>query len=188
MDNFTIIAIALSLSFDTFAVSLSYGVVQNKILFRQALIVATVLALFQGGLTIIGYFMGSVITYALKSTDHWVALALLTFLGVRMIIEGKRKSDTRAESKYTGSKLLLLTIALGTSIDAFAVGISFAILYVQIWKAGILIGIVTFLSSMTAIRIGKSAGARLGNKVEIIGGLMLIAIGVKIFLDHVLSS
>ncbi len=99
MDNFTIIAIALSLSFDTFAVSLSYGVVQNKILFRQALIVATVLALFQGGLTIIGYFMGSVITYALKSTDHWVALALLTFLGVRMIIEGKRKSDTRAESK-----------------------------------------------------------------------------------------
>jgi putative Mn2+ efflux pump MntP len=80
-----------------------------------------------------------------------------------------------------------VTIALGTSIDAFAVGISFAILEVRIWEAGVIIGAVTFLSSMTAIRIGKSAGARLGNKVEIIGGILLIAIGLKIFLEHILA-
>ena len=187
MDDFTILAIALGLSFDTFAVSLSLGVVRNKILFRQAAGIATLLALFQGGLTILGYFLGSIISNSLKATDHWVALLLLSFLGIKMIIEGTKKSEDEAYSKDFNSRLVLLSIALGTSIDAFAVGISFAILDVQIWKAGILIGMVTFLASMTAIRIGKSAGERLGNKVEIIGGLILIAIGLKIFLEHILA-
>jgi manganese efflux pump family protein len=188
MDNFTILAIALGLSFDTFAVSLSLGVVRNKIIFWQAAEIATLLALFQGGLTILGYFLGSFISGVLKATDHWVALLLLSFLGVKMIIEGKKKSEDQSVLKDFNSRLVLLTIALGTSIDAFAVGISFAILYVQIWKAGILIGIVTFLASMTAIRIGKSAAERLGNKVEIIGGLILIAIGLKIFMEHILAG
>ena len=187
MDNFTILAIALGLSFDTFAVSLSLGVVRNKIIFWQAAEIATILALFQGGLTILGYFLGSIISSSLKATDHWVALVLLTFLGIKMIVEGKKKSDDESISKDFNSRLVLLTIALGTSIDAFAVGISFAILDVQIWRAGVLIGMVTFLASMTAIRIGKSAGERLGNKVEIIGGLILIAIGLKIFLEHILA-
>lgn len=187
MDSFTILAIALGLSFDTFAVSLSLGVIRNKILFMQAAEIATLLALFQGGLTILGYFLGSFISGALKATDHWVALLLLSFLGLKMIIEGKRKSEDESLSRDFNSRIVLLTIAIGTSIDAFAVGISFAILSVQIWKAGILIGMVTFLASMTAIRIGKSAGERLGNKVEIIGGLILIAIGIKIFLEHILA-
>lgn len=187
MDNFTILAIALGLSFDTFAVSLSLGVVRNKIIFRHAAEIATLLAIFQGGLTILGYFLGSIISGALKATDHWVALFLLSILGIKMILEGREKSEDDSASKDFSSRLVLFTIALGTSIDAFAVGISFAILSVQIWKAGILIGMVTFLASMTAIRIGKSAGDRLGNKVEIIGGLILIAIGIKIFLEHVLA-
>ena len=187
MDNFTILAIALGLSFDTFAVSLSLGVVRNKIIFWQAAEIATLLALFQGGLTILGYFLGSIVSSSLKATDHWVALVLLSFLGIKMIVEGKKKSDNESVSKDFNNRLVQLTIALGTSIDAFAVGISFAILDVRIWKAGILIGMVTFLASMTAIRIGKSAGDRLGNKVEIIGGLILIAIGLKIFLEHILA-
>jgi len=103
-----------------------------------------------------------------------------------MIFEGLKKTKDEEPKDY-GSTLVLLTIALGTSIDAFAVGISFALLDVRIWSAGIVIGAVTFLASMTAIRIGKSAGARLGNKVEIIGGLLLIAIGLKIFLEHILA-
>jgi putative Mn2+ efflux pump MntP len=115
-----------------------------------------------------------------------VALILLTFLGVKMIVGGMRKEDENAGGKDFSNRIVLLTIAIGTSIDAFAVGISFAILSVRIWKAGILIGIVTFLASMTAIRIGKSAGERLGSKVEIIGGLILIAIGIKIFVEHML--
>jgi putative Mn2+ efflux pump MntP len=186
MDYLTIFIIALGLSFDTFAVSLSYGVIRSGILFRQASWIAIVLALFQGGLTIAGYFLGSIISDALKATDHWVALGLLGFLGAKMIFEGLKKTTTDEPKDYT-SNFVLVTIALGTSIDAFAVGISFAILDVRIWEAGSVIGAVTFLASMTAIRIGKSAGARLGNKVEIIGGLMLITIGLKIFLEHILS-
>jgi manganese efflux pump family protein len=187
MDYFTILAIALGLSFDTFAVSLSYGVIRSSIHLKQAIKVATVLAVFQGGLTIAGYFLGSIISNGLKATDHWIALGLLAFLGTKMIIEGLKKTkDDR--TKDFSSTFILFTIALGTSIDAFAVGISFALLNVMIWKSGILIGIVTFVASMTAIRIGKSAGTRLGNKVEIIGGLILIAIGIKIFLEHYFAS
>jgi len=186
MDYFTILAIALGLSFDTFAVSLSYGVIRNNILFRQAVWVAIVLALFQGGLTVAGFFLGSIISNALRTTDHWVALILLSFLGIKMIVEGLKKTKDDGTKDFS-SAVVLLTIAFGTSIDAFAVGISFALLDVMIWKAGILIGVVTLLASMTAIRIGKSAGERLGNKVEIIGGLILIAIGLKIFLEHILA-
>jgi putative Mn2+ efflux pump MntP len=187
MDYITILIIALGLSFDTFAVSVSYGVIRNGILFRQASWIAIVLAVFQGGLTIAGYYLGSIISDALKAVDHWIALGLLSFLGVKMIIEGLKK-NTDEETKDFSSTIVLLTIALGTSIDAFAVGISFALLEVKIWDAGIVISAVTFLASMAAIRIGKSAGKRLGNKVEIIGGLLLIAIGVKIFLEHMLAS
>jgi putative Mn2+ efflux pump MntP len=187
MDFFTILAIALGLSFDTFAVSLTYGVLRTNILFRQAIRIAAVLAVFQGGLTVAGYFFGALISNELKSADHWIALGLLAFLGAKMIVEGLKK--TSGEEKKDFSRIfVLLTIALGTSIDTFAVGISFAILDVKIWEAGILIGIVTFLASMTAIRIGKSAGKRLGNKVEIIGGLILIVIGLKIFLEHFLAT
>ena len=187
MDYFTILAIALGLSFDTFAVSLSYGVIRSGILFRQASRVAIVLAIFQGGLTIAGYFLGSFISGPLKTTDHWIALGLLSFLGIKMIFEGFKKNGEE-ESKDISKTIVLITIALGTSIDAFAVGISFALLEVRIWESGILIGAVTFIASMIAIRIGKSAGERLGNKVEIIGGLILILIGLKIFIEHYISG
>lgn len=187
MDYFTILAVAIGLSFDTFAVSLSYGVVRNGIIFRQATGVAIVLAFFQGGLTVAGYFLGSIISSALKATDHWIALGLLGFLGIKMIIEGFKKTGN-VESLDLNKTLVLLTIALGTSIDAFAVGISFAFLNVKIWSSGIIIGTVTFLTSMIAIRIGKSAGERLSNKVEILGGLILVTIGVKIFLEHVFAG
>lgn len=186
MDYLTITGIALGLCFDTFAVSLSCGVVQYKILFRQALRIAIVLALFQGGLTVAGYFLGSIVSDALKAVDHWVALGLLSALGMKMIIEGLKDRAIRETPDFTSFRVLL-TIAVGTSIDAFAVGISFAFLDVMIWISGFIIGTVTFLASMTAIRIGKSAGAKLGQRVEIIGGIILIAIGAKIFLEHVLA-
>jgi len=186
MDYFTIIAIALGLSFDTFAVSLSYGVVRSSIIFRQATWIAIVLAFFQGGLTVAGYFLGSIISGTFKAMDHWIALLLLATLGIKMIIEGLKETQKEGSRNFSGT-IVLLTLALGTSIDAFAVGISFAFLDVKIWTAGILIGAITFLASMTAIRIGKSAGERLGNKVEIVGGVILILIGLKIFLEHILT-
>jgi putative Mn2+ efflux pump MntP len=187
MDYFTIIAIALGLSFDTFAVSLSYGVIKNKIFFSQAAWIAIVFAVFQGGLTVSGYFLGSIISDLLKAADHWIALGLLAFLGLKMIAEGLRRTEEKEAKDYT-KPIILISIAIGTSIDAFAVGVSFAFLDVKIWLSGIIIGAVTFLASMTAIRIGKSAGEKLGGKVEVIGGLILIAIGIKIFLEHYLAS
>ena len=99
-----------------------------------------------------------------------------------MIMEGLKTEDGEKVIDYT-SPAVLLAAGLGTSIDAFAVGISFALLNARIWISGIIIGTVTFLSSMTAIRIGKSAGKKLGNKVEILGGIVLIAIGIKIFVN-----
>ena len=183
MDYFSIIAIALSLSFDSFAVSISYGVMQSKIIFRQAVRIALVFALFQGGLTIGGYFLGSIINDLLSAAGHWIALGLLAFLGIKMIIEGLKRTDV-SEIKDYSKTLVLFTLALGTSIDAFTIGVSFALLNVKIWISGFIIGVVTFLACMTAIRIGKSAGTGLGRKVEILGGVILIAIGLKIFLEH----
>jgi len=187
MDLLTIIAVALGLSFDTFAVSLSYGVVQSRILFWQAVRIALVLAVFQAGLLVAGYFLGSFISEFIKAADHWIALALLSFLGIRMIVEGIKRKEEDEIRDYT-KPLALLTVAVGTSIDAFAVGISFALLDIRIWMSGIIIGTVTFLASMIAIRIGKSAGEHLGQRVEIIGGLILFGIGIKIFLEHMLKA
>lgn len=186
MDYPTLLAIAAGLCFDTFAVSLSFGVVQFRVLFRQAVRLAIVLAVFQGGLTVAGFFLGSIVSNALKAIDHWIALGLLSILGIKMIIEGLKKEEKKEILDYN-KPLVIFTIALGTSIDAFAVGVSFAFLDVKIWSAGIIIGAVTFLASMIAIRIGKSAGEKLGQRVEILGGLILVAIGIKIFLEHMLQ-
>ncbi len=186
MDYFTILAISLGLSFDTFAVSLSYGVVRNKIVIRQAAKIAIVLAVFQGGMAVGGYFLGSIFSDILKTADHWVALGLLTFAGIKMIVEGYTMKEEQ-EVKEFRKFMDLVTVAIGTSLDAFAVGLSFALLNIMIWEIGIVIAVVTFLASMTAIRIGKAASSRLGQRVEIVGGLILIAIGVKIFLEHMLA-
>lgn len=187
MDLLTITGIAVGLSFDTFAVSLSCGVVESKIRFREAIRIALILALFQGILPITGYFLGSTVSRYVNRFDHWLAFSLLLFLGLRMIVEARRKDDCRERIDYKKFSVLL-TMAIGTSIDAFAVGISFAFLNVRIWSAGLIIGIVTFLASMTAIRIGKSAGSRLGSRVEILGGIILIAIGTKILLEHLFAA
>jgi putative Mn2+ efflux pump MntP len=104
-----------------------------------------------------------------------------------MIIEGMKKEDDKEPVDYKRLPVLL-TMAIGTSIDAFAVGISFAFLSVKIWIAGLIIGTVTFLASMTAIRIGKSAGSHLGSRVEILGGIILAVIGIKILLEHLLAA
>lgn len=185
MDYITILVIALGLSFDTFAVSLSYGVVRNGIIFKQATGVAIVFAIMQGGLTIAGYFLGSLVSKTITNTNYWIALGVLIFLGAKMIVEGLRQN--REEVKDYSNPFVLCSVAVATSLDAFAVGISFALLEVAIWGTGALIGAVTFLASMAAIRIGKSAGEKLGNRVEILGGIILIVIGLKIVLQHFLS-
>lgn len=187
MDLITITAIALGLSLDSFAVSLSCGVIESKIIFRSAMRIAFILALFQGGLTVLGFFLGTTVSGYIDRYDHWIAFLLLMILGIRMIIGGLKAPSDRQPVDISRWPVVL-TMAVGTSIDAFAVGISFALLKVQIWIAGMVIGTVTFLASMTAIRIGKSAGSRLGPRVEIIGGIILAAIGVRILAEHLMSA
>jgi putative Mn2+ efflux pump MntP len=187
MDLITITAIALGLSFDSFAVSLSCGVIESRIRFRNAMRIAFILALFQGGLTVLGFFLGSTVSGYIEKYDHWVAFLLLLILGIRMILGGW-KGESERQPMDINRWPVLLTMALGTSIDAFAVGISLALLRLQIWSAGVIIGAVTFLASMTAIRIGKSAGNRLGSRVEIIGGIILAAIGVRILAEHLIAG
>ena len=187
MDFFTVFIIAISLSFDSFAVSFGCGAVESDISFPRALKIALVLALFQGLFPVFGFYLGYLIHKSLESVDHWIAFALLGFIGARMIIEGYKdkayKERSNAITNYT-----IITMAVGTSIDALAVGISFALVYNSIWFAALVIGLVTFLASMAAIRIGKYSGPMLGSRVEIIGGMLLIAIGVKILLEHTIFA
>ncbi|HUW92880.1 MAG TPA: manganese efflux pump MntP family protein [Bacteroidales bacterium] len=187
MDYITLIGIALGLSFDTFAVSLSCGVVQSRIRFGEAMRIAFVLALFQGAMPVLGYYIGSTVSSYIGRFDHWIAFVLLAFLGGRMIIEGLKKAADKPEQDFRKMAVLLI-IAIGTSIDALAIGFSFAFLEVRIWSAGLIIGAVTFLASMTAVRIGKSAGSHLGSRVEILGGIILAAIGIKILIEHLMAA
>ncbi len=183
MELITVFIIAIGLSFDSFAVSLGCGALQSDISFKRAIKVAVMLALFQGLFPVFGFYIGYFVREYVESVDHWIAFGLLGFIGTRMIIEGYREEPYQ-KKKGILTNYTIVTMAVGTSIDALAVGISFALIYERIWFAALIIGAITFLASMTAIRIGKFAGPRLGFRVEIIGGLLLIAIGVKILLEH----
>lgn len=186
MDITSLIAIAIALSFDSFAASLTCGAVKNHIAFGAAMRVAAFMALFQGCFTIIGYFAGSVISTKFSLIDHWIAFGILGFLGLRMIINGMKKEDNYPFCDIT-SLPNILALATGTSVDALAAGVSFAVLSMNIWVAGVVIGIVTFIASMTAIRIGKSVGKKTGSKVEIAGGVILIVIGIRILYEHLVA-
>ncbi len=187
MDFFTVFIIAISLSFDSFAASFGCGAMESDISFTRALKIAIILALFQGLFPVFGFYLGYIVHESLESVDHWIAFALLAFIGMRMIMEGyKEKPFAKRNNALTN--YTIITMAVGTSIDALAVGISFALVYNSIWFAALVIGLITFLASMTAIRIGKYSGPMLGSRVEIIGGMLLIAIGVKILLEHTIFA
>ena len=186
MDILTLFALAVGLSFDTFAVSLSFGITRNGISFREAMKIAIIMAVFQGGFPVAGYFLGSVVSGYVVVLDHWIALALLSGLGGKMILDGLKRDPECAPRDITRFRVLL-ALSVGTSIDAFAVGVSLAFISVGIWHSALVIGVVTFLASMTAIRIGKAAASRLGPGIEIAGRIILILIGIKIVLEHTLA-
>ncbi|HPD95461.1 MAG TPA: manganese efflux pump MntP family protein [Tenuifilaceae bacterium] len=182
MPFFTLFLIALGLSFDTFAVSVSSGIARNKIVFGEAIQIASVLAFFQALMPLIGWLGGISIKNYIEPIDHWVALALLSLIGIKMIIESFKEVENR---KFDPLKpKVMLSMAIATSIDALAVGISFAITQVNILLAFVTIGFVTFIVSMLGMLFGKKIGGKLGQRMEILGGIILIAIGVKIVLEH----
>ena len=183
MGIITILLIAFGLSFDTFAVSVSSGLVLRKISFFNATKFAFVLAFFQGLMPMIGWFIGSGVKKYMMAYDHWIAFLLLAVLGIKMIYESFLNDEDRLTinpMRFT----VMVSMAVATSIDALVVGLSFAFFEVNIYMTVFLIGSVTFIVSMLGILFGKKAGARLGKRMEIVGGLILIAIGLKILIEH----
>ncbi len=183
MSIIEIILIGFGLSFDTFAVSVSTGLLKRSIRFWQGVRVAIVLAFFQAFMPLIGWFGGIQVADYISQIDHWIAFLLLSIVGVKMIIE----SFKQEEDKKTNPLLFRVVVLMGfaTSIDALVVGVSLAFVEVIIIQSIIIIGIITFLAAMIGMLIGKSANGRLGKKVEIIGGLILFGIGLKILIEHI---
>ena len=185
MELITLLLIAISLSFDTFAVSVSTGLMINQIQFKQATRIAMVLAVVQTLMPLIGWFAGSLIKEYILGFDHWLAFILLLYIGLKMIYESLKAEE---EKKFNPEKLKVqITMAIATSIDALIVGVTFAFININIWLSVIIIGIITFIASMLGMLLGKNVGNKLGKRTEIIGGIILIAIGAKILIEHLTS-
>lgn len=183
MNIITILLIAVGLSFDTFAVSVSSGLTIRHIRFLQAVKIAFTLAVFQSLMPLIGWFLGNQVSGYIANYDHWVAFGLLSVLGLKMAFESL-KTDKENSNFNPLNLLVLLGMAVATSIDALVVGVSFALIEINIFWSILIIGVVTFLVSMIGMLFGKKVGGSLGKKMEIIGGIILIGIGLKILLSH----
>ena len=184
MDILTLCLIGIGLSFDTFAVSVSTGLMISHIRFLQGVKVAIVLAFFQALMPFIGWFSGKQVAHFMESYDHWIAFGLLALLGLKMIYESVKKKEEK--KNFNPLKLsILIGIAIATSIDALIVGVSFAFINMNIFWSVLVIGIITFLVAMLGMLFGKKVGSRFGQRMEIVGGLILIVIGIKILLSHI---
>ncbi len=178
-----IIIIALGLSLDAFAVSLSAGAGGNLKDQRSGFRLAFHFGLFQFLMPVIGWLIGYQLAPLVKSIDHWIAFGLLVFVGSKMIRESLEKSDApTATDPSKGRNMVMLSLA--TSIDAMAVGFSFAMLNITIWYPAIMIGIITAVVSVVGIYMGKILGSIVGKRMELIGGLTLIGIGLSILYSH----
>ena len=173
--------IAVGLSMDAFAVSVCKGLSVKKVGVKHAALAGLYFGGFQFLMPVIGYLLGFRFESVIETVDHWVAFVLLAFIGGNMIKESFGKAEELNDD--FGLKTMLL-MAVATSIDALAVGITFAFLEVQILPAAGLIGVTTFLLSFAGIYIGNVFGARYKSKAELAGGIILVLIGVKILLEH----
>jgi len=175
--------LAVGLSMDACAVGICAGLTTKKELIKKALIIGLYFGIFQAVMPLIGYtaatwFAGYIIAY-----DHWIAFALLCFLGGKMIWESLKKDD-KCDIDFSVKPSKMLPLALATSIDALAVGVSFAFLKVNIIPAVCFIGATTFILSFVGVTAGRFFGEKLKSKAEFAGGLILILIGLKILLEH----
>ena len=186
MDILTTLLIALALAVDAFAVAVAAGVSLCAVSFRQIFRLSWHFGIFQAGMTILGWMAGLAVRTFTEEVAPWLAFALLGFVGGRMIIEALRPAgeDSTASDPTQGKTLIILSVA--TSIDALAVGTSFAILKTPVWFPAFIIGIVAAILTIIGLRLGCLAGAssRLGSRAVILGGLVLIGIGLKILHEH----
>lgn len=185
MEPATIFLIAIGLSMDAFAVSIASGFAMDRLRMGSILRIALFFGGFQALMPVIGYFIGMSIRDYIMGFDHWIAFGLLSFVGVRMIHESLSSKQDR-ERMDTESLPTLLLLAVATSIDALAVGLSLSLLKIAIFSSAAIIGITTFVISSLGVVIGRQSGRMLGNKVEILGGMILIGIGIKILWEHLI--
>ncbi len=182
MNIFELFLLAAGLSMDAFAVSICKGLAMNKVSIKEMIITGLWFGGFQALMPLTGYFLGSAFEKYISSFDHWTAFIFLSFIGINMIKESFSK-DNQVDSSL-GFKIML-AMAIATSIDALAVGITFGLLpHVNIIFAVSFIGIVTFILSAFGVRIGNSFGVKYKSKAEISGGIILILIGTKILAEH----
>lgn len=182
MSWFELFLIAVGLSMDAFAVSLCKGLEMKKFDFGKALVLGVLFGVFQAIMPIIGFHLGKHFVHFIGRFDHWVAFLLLLFVGLKMIKESREEK----EESHSGFDLWeLLVLAVATSIDALAIGLTFAVLpHIHINFAAAVIGIVTAVLCVAAVAIGHKSGTRLGSKAELLGGLILVVLGCKILLEH----
>lgn len=179
----TFLLIGIGLSFDSFAVSVSVGLMKPEIRFLRACKVAFSLAFFQAVFPLFGWYIGSVIEEVVKSVDHWIAFGLLIFIGIRMMIEGVNDGST-IKNLDPFRPRVLISLSVATSIDAFVIGITFGFLELPIYFPMAVIFAVTFIASMLGLLFGKNIPAKRSHQSLILGGIILIVIGAKILLEH----
>jgi putative Mn2+ efflux pump MntP len=184
MDFITSILLGFGLAMDCVAVSMTAGFIVEKIRFRHILKMSLCFGFFQSAMAIIGFCAGMGIIRLIEKFDHWIAFGLLCFVGIRMIYEAlKKEHDEKKVDPLNNYTLFILSVA--TSIDSLAVGLSLSFLQVSIIMPVAVIGIISFLLSLLAAYAGKFFGKILGGKMEIIGGIILIGIGIKILIEHI---
>jgi putative Mn2+ efflux pump MntP len=184
MDPLTIVLIAVGLAMDTFAISIAKGITIDRNRRKTALIMASFFGGFQMLMPTIGWLAGSSFKDTIMGVDHWIAFGLLTFIGLKMIYDSTKQVKEEKEESLKLHSLLILAVA--TSIDALMVGLSFSFLQMSVLEPILVIGLLTFLFSVAGFFFGCGLGRVFGNKVKIVGGLILIAIGLRILLEHLL--
>lgn len=184
MNLFQIFLLGLALSADAFAVSIAAGICSKDVRVSDKLKMSAFFGIFQGLMPVIGWFAGFLFLAYMKTFDHWIAMGLLSFIGIKMMIESRKPEDCKTINYFAYGTLLLMAIA--TSIDALAAGLSILILDVEIYLPALFIASITFIVSLIGVNIGKRAGRKLGQSAELVGGIVLILIGVKIVFDSFL--
>ncbi len=174
--------LAVGLSMDAFAVAVCKGLALKQVKPAQMALVGLWFGGFQALMPVVGYFVGVQFKDAITAIDHWIAFVLLAIIGGNMIREAFSREEEEADASLSFKKMLPLAVA--TSIDALAVGVSFAFLDVQIGIAASFIGVVTFLLSAAGVKVGSLFGAKYKQRAELVGGVILVLLGVKILLEH----
>ncbi|HEX3038663.1 MAG TPA: manganese efflux pump MntP family protein [Caproiciproducens sp.] len=191
MDYISITGIGAGLAMDAFAVCITNGAVTKKVTFPFALKLALCFGIFQAAMPIAGWLVGKAGESIISAVDHWIALILLSYIGIQMLIESRKKSNENGTAKIQDniSAKTLFTLGIATSIDALITGIILpsAVGASAVWQmlvAVTIIGMITFVICLAGVYIGKKFGEIFSSKAEVFGGIVLIAIGVKIFTEH----